>query len=146
MTTVYETNCAEKTIEIARKAAKTLQPGDILCLNGDLGVGKTVFAKGLAEGLEIPDDVVSPTFTILKEYHSGRIPLYHFDVYRIEDPDEMAEVGFDEYLYGDGVSVIEWSERIPELIPDSAVKVQIEKVPEKGLDYRRITITEGRHA
>ncbi|MBR4768229.1 MAG: tRNA (adenosine(37)-N6)-threonylcarbamoyltransferase complex ATPase subunit type 1 TsaE [Lachnospiraceae bacterium] len=141
MTTVYETYQPEETYEIARKCAEALQPGDVLCLNGELGVGKTVFAKGLAAGLGVTEDVVSPTFTILKEYTSGRLPFYHFDVYRIDDPDEMTEVGFEEYLYGCGVSVIEWSMLIAELIPKEAIRVTIEKAPEKGMDYRRITVS-----
>ena len=142
MTRVFESEAPEATLSLAEAFSKELCPGDIVCLNGELGVGKTVFTKGLAKGLGVTEDVVSPTFTILQEYRSGRMPLFHFDVYRIEDPDEMNEIGFEEYFFGDGVTVIEWSALIAELIPPNAKKVLIEKDPSRGFDYRKITITE----
>lgn len=142
MTRVFESEAPEATLSLAEAFSKELCPGDIVCLNGELGVGKTVFTKGLAKGLGVTEDVVSPTFTILQEYRSGRMPLFHFDVYRIEDPDEMNEIGFEEYFFGDGVTVVEWSALIAELIPPNAKKVLIEKDPSRGFDYRKITITE----
>ena len=125
---------------MAEKAA----PGDVIALLGDLGVGKTVFTKGFAAGLGIQEDISSPTFTILQLYEEGRLPLYHFDVYRIGDPEEMMEVGWDDYVYGNGVCLIEWANLIEDLmeeIPDGKLKrVTIEKNPEKGFDYRKITV------
>ena len=112
----------------------------IYCLNGDLGVGKTVFTQGFAKGLGIEEPVNSPTFTIIQEYHEGRLPLYHFDVYRIGDVEEMDELGYEEYFYSDGVCLIEWSTLIQEIIPDNAIEIVIEKNLEKGFDYRKITI------
>lgn len=127
------------TLTLGERLGRSASPGDIYLLDGDLGVGKTVFAKGFARGLDIKDTIVSPTFTIVHEY-DGRLRLFHFDVYRIGDPDEMYDIGFDEYLYGDGVCLIEWPERVAELIPDTAVRISIEKDNERGFDYRRIRI------
>lgn len=138
----YESFSAEDTYTVGRKLGEAARPGDVYALIGDLGVGKTVFTKGFARGLGITEPVNSPTFTILQIYEDGRIPLYHFDVYRIEDPEEMEEVGFDDYIYGDGVSLIEWANRIEEILPEDGRTVRIEKDLEKGLDYRRITVTE----
>lgn len=135
-----ETNSPAETEEFAKKLGKNARVGEIFTLNGDLGVGKTVFAKGFAEGLGITEPVNSPTFTIVQEYREGRIPLYHFDVYRIEDPEEMEEVGLDEYLFGDGVCLIEWADQISELLPENVIRVTIEKNPDRGFDYRRITV------
>ncbi len=140
MTTVFETFSPEETYALGEKMGKEALPGDIFCLNGELGAGKTVFTKGFGSGLGIFEDVVSPTFTIVKEYRSGRMPLYHFDVYRIGDPDEMDEIGYEDCFYGDGATLIEWSTLIAELIPSSAKKLIIEKDPEKGDDYRKITL------
>lgn len=117
--------------------------GSIYSLDGDLGTGKTVFASGFAEGLDIAGPVLSPTFTILQTYEEGRLPLYHFDVYRIEDADEMYEIGFDEFLFGEGVCVIEWGERIKDILPEDTVFIKIEKDPAKGFDYRKISIEGG---
>lgn len=142
MKKIIETNSPEETMAIGEAMGRAAAPGEIVCLNGDLGTGKTVFTKGFAKGLEIEDDVVSPTFTIVQEYHAGRLPMYHFDVYRIDDIDEMNEIGYEEYFFGDGVTLIEWSALIAELIPTRVKKVLIEKAPELGDDYRRITITE----
>ena len=136
----FETYSAEETFRLGEMTGGKLKPGTIVCLNGDLGVGKTVFVKGVAKGLGIKEPVVSPTFTILQEYKEGSIPLYHFDVYRIEDPEEMYEIGFDDYLYGDGVCLIEWAKRVTELLPDGVLRITIAKDPEKGLSYRKITM------
>ncbi len=121
--------------------AQNAQAGRVYALIGDLGVGKTVFTKGFAEGLGIEEPVSSPTFTILQIYEEGRLPLYHFDVYRIEEPEEMEEVGFDDYVYGDGVCLIEWAGKIEEILPEETIWVLIEKDLEKGLDYRKITVS-----
>ena len=119
------TNSEAETLEVGRKIADNARPGELYCLNGDLGAGKTVFAKGFAEGLGIKGPVTSPTFTIIKEYDEGRIPLYHFDVYRIADPSEMDAIGYEEYFFGSGVCLVEWSELISELIPENAVHIDI---------------------
>lgn len=128
------------TFELGRKLGEKVRPGQICTLDGDLGVGKTVFTKGLARGLGITEPVSSPTFTIVQEYEGGRLPLYHFDVYRIEDPEEMEEIGCDDYFYGNGVCLIEWAEKIRELLPDGLIRITIEKQLEKGFDYRVITL------
>lgn len=135
----YISNSPEETFEIARQFAAQVEGGAIICLDGDLGVGKTVFTQGFADGLGIGENVNSPTFTILQIYEEGRIPLYHFDVYRIGDPEEMYEIGYEEYFFGEGVCLIEWSTLIEELIPEGAIKVQIKKDLSKGIDYREIT-------
>ena len=129
-----ETNSPEETFEQAKA-------GQIYTLNGDLGVGKTVFTQGIARGLGITEAVSSPTFTIVQVYEEGRLPFYHFDVYRIGDIEEMEEIGYDDYFFGNGVCMIEWAELIEELIPENSIHVTIEKDLEKGFDYRRITIT-----
>ena len=115
--------------------------GEIYCLEGDLGFGKTVFTQGFAAGLGIEEPVSSPTFTIVQEYDSGRLPLYHFDVYRLEGPEELEEIGYEEYFFGEGVCLIEWAGRVAELIPRDAVRVLIEKDLSQGFDYRKITCT-----
>lgn len=143
---IFESFTPEDTFSIGRKLAENVRPGEIYTLNGDLGVGKTVFTKGLAAGLGITEPVTSPTFTILQEYDSGRLPLYHFDVYRIGDPEEMEEIGYEDYFFGQGICLIEWAELIEELIPEEAIAVYIEKDLEKGLDYRRIRIEKGENA
>ena len=117
-------------------------PGQVYCIYGDLGVGKTIISQGVAAGLGISEVVNSPTFTIVKEYDEGRLPLYHFDVYRIGDVDEMDEIGYNEMVYGDGVCLIEWANLIEDILPDAYTRIDIEKDLEKGLDYRRITIEE----
>lgn len=137
---IYETHSMEETRELGRQMGTAAGPGDVLTLSGDLGVGKTVFTKGFALGIGVTEAVSSPTFTIVQEYHSGRLPLYHFDVYRIGDPEEMDEVGFDDYVYGDGVSLIEWAELIEEILPEKRTRILIEKDVEKGVDYRKITV------
>lgn len=135
----YISNNVEETKKIASELAKTLSAGDVLCMYGDLGAGKTAFVQGLAKGLGIDEPITSPTFTIVNEYY-GSLPLYHFDVYRIADPDEMYEVGYEEYVYGDGVSVIEWSELIEDILPEKRYKVTILKDTSKHDDYRRIEV------
>ena len=138
--TVMETSCMEETAKYAFEMAQNAESGQVFALIGDLGVGKTVFTKGFAEGLGIEEPVSSPTFTILQIYEEGRLPLYHFDVYRIEEPEEMEEVGFDDYIYGDGVCLIEWANRIEEILPEETIYIVIEKDLEKGMDYRKITV------
>lgn len=140
---IIESFSPEDTFRVGEQLAKDARPGDIYTLDGDLGVGKTIFTKGMAKGLGIGEPVTSPTFTILQEYESGRLPLYHFDVYRIGDPEEMDEIGYEDYFYGQGICLIEWAGLIEELIPKEAVRICIEKDLEKGLDYRRIRIERG---
>jgi tRNA threonylcarbamoyladenosine biosynthesis protein TsaE len=130
----------EKTMELGFQLGLKLNAGDIVCLNGDLGAGKTHFSKGVAKGLGIEDQITSPTFTIVNEYESGRLKLYHFDVYRVNDPDEIANIGFDEYIFSKGVSIIEWSEYIESLIPEDRINIVIKKLPDKGDNYRIISI------
>ncbi len=137
---VTETFCAEETFALGRSIGEKAKPGDIYLLSGDLGVGKTVFTQGVAAGLGITEPVNSPTFTILQEYTEGRLPFYHFDVYRIEDVEEMEEIGYDDYFFGGGVCMVEWAELIREILPDNCISVTIEKDLKKGFDYRRITI------
>ncbi len=136
-----ETFGEQETLELGRRLGRQAKPGEIYCLNGDLGTGKTVFTKGFAEGLGIREPVVSPTFTILQIYEDGRLPLYHFDVYRLSDEEELEEIGCEEYFYGDGVCLIEWAELFPDVIPSQAYTIHLEKNPERGFDYRCITIT-----
>ncbi|MBE5938076.1 MAG: tRNA (adenosine(37)-N6)-threonylcarbamoyltransferase complex ATPase subunit type 1 TsaE [Lachnospiraceae bacterium] len=140
----YVSNSYEETFEIAKNIAKEAMPGGIYMLNGDLGTGKTVFAQGFAKGLGIEDYVNSPTFTIMKSYMTGRLPLYHFDVYRIGSPEEMYDLDYEEYIFGDGVCLIEWAEMIEELLPEDAVRITIEKDMEQDFDYRMITISGGK--
>ena len=135
----FESFSAEETYALGKKLGEEARPGAVYCLSGDLGVGKTVFTKGFAAGLGVTDTVNSPTFTIVQEY-KGRLPFYHFDVYRIADPEEMYEIGFDEYLFGGGVCLIEWAELIKEILPENCVMISIEKDLDKGFDYRKITI------
>jgi len=128
----------EETYKIGELIGTLVNPGDIICLIGDLGTGKTHLTKGIAKGLDIEDNVTSPTFTIVNEY-TGRLTLYHFDVYRVNDPDEIAAIGFDEYIFSDAVSVIEWANYIEELIPPNNLTITIEKIPELGDNYRKIS-------
>ncbi len=139
---VYESFSADETKALGEKIAQSAKEGSVFCLSGDLGVGKTVFTKGFAAGLDVDEYITSPTFTIVNEYE-GRLKFYHFDVYRITDPDELFDIGFEEYIYGNGVCLIEWAEIVKEDIPDGAVWITIEKDLEKGLDYRRITVEGG---
>ena len=135
-----ETHSDKETLEFGKKLGENAVPGMIICLDGDLGTGKTVIAKGIALGLGITEPVSSPTFTVVKEYQEGRLPLYHFDVYRIEDPGEMEEIGYEEYFFGNGVTVVEWADMINELIPKDAVRIRLKKDASKGFDFRSIQI------
>ena len=139
---VIETHDPEETFEVGRKIGMNAKPGQIYTLTGDLGVGKTVFTQGVAAGLGITEPVNSPTFTIIQEYEDGRLPFYHFDVYRIGDLEEMEEIGYDDYFFGQGICLIEWAEQIEEILPEKRIEVTIEKDLEKGFEYRKITIEE----
>ena len=140
---MIETYSAAETFALGRKIGETVRPGAVISLVGDLGVGKTVFTQGVAAGLGIPEPVNSPTFTILQIYEGGRLPFYHFDVYRIGGIEEMEEIGYEDCFYGDGVCLVEWADLIEELLPEDVFRIVIEKDPGKGFDYRKITI-EGR--
>ena len=137
---IIESKCEKDTFELGKKIGREAAPGDGYTLVGDLGVGKTVFTKGVAAGLGILEPVSSPTFTIVQVYEEGRLPFYHFDVYRIGDIEEMEEIGFEDYIYGEGVSLIEWANLIEELLPERYTQITIEKDLEKGFDYRKITV------
>ena len=139
---VIDSFCAKDTYELGEKIGQMAKPGMVISLTGDLGVGKTVFTQGLAKGLGIEEPVNSPTFTIVQVYEEGRLPLYHFDVYRIGDIEEMDEIGYEDYFYGEGVCLIEWADLIREILPEQMCRVTIEKDLEKGFDYRKI-ILEG---
>lgn len=139
---IRETNSERETYELGLAMGREARPGEVYTLIGDLGVGKTVFTKGLAAGLGIKEPVSSPTFTILQEYEEGRLPFYHFDVYRIGDVEEMEEIGYEDYIYGEGVCLIEWADLIREILPEHYTEVKIEKDLQKGFDYRRISICE----
>mgnify|MGYP006335767039 FL=1 len=130
------------TLELGREMGRNAKPGDVYTLIGDLGVGKTVFTQGIAEGLEIEESICSPTFTIVQVYEEGRMPFYHFDVYRIGDVEEMDEIGYEDYFYGEGLCMIEWANLIEEILPSTRKEITIEKDLEKGFDYRKITIKE----
>lgn len=137
---IYDSFKPEDTYEIGRKLGEQAGAGEVYCLIGDLGAGKTLLTQGFAKGIGIDESVNSPTFTIVQEYEQGRLPFYHFDVYRISDPDEMYEIGYEEYFYGQGVCLVEWANLIEELIPEGAIVIQIDREPEKGFDYRKITV------
>ncbi len=139
---VIDSNSREETYNVGVQLGRDAVPGQVYCIYGDLGVGKTIISQGVAAGLGITEVVNSPTFTIVKEYDEGRLPLYHFDVYRIGDVDEMDEIGYNEMVYGEGVCLIEWANLIEEILPDDYTRIDIEKDLEKGVDYRRITIEE----
>ena len=139
---IVETNKYEETFELGVRLGNIAKAGEIYCLNGDLGVGKTVFTQGFAKGLGIDEPINSPTFTIVQEYHDGRIPFYHFDVYRISDVSEMDEIGYEEYFFGEGVCLIEWASLIEDILPDNIKHITIEKELDKGFDYRKITIEQ----
>lgn len=128
------------TFEIGKKLGRRAAGSEIYLLHGDLGTGKTVFTKGFAEGLGILEPITSPTFTLIQQYEGGRIPLYHFDVYRIGDVEEMYELGYEEYFFGEGVCLIEWASRVQEILPDYCRQITIEKDMEQGFDYRKIVI------
>ena len=137
---VKETYDYKETFELGKTIGQNAKSGQIYCLDGDLGVGKTVFTQGFAKGMGIDEAINSPTFTIVQEYTEGRLNLYHFDVYRISDVSEMDEIGYDEYFYSDGVCLIEWGSLISDILPDETIYINIEKSLDKGFDYRKITI------
>ena len=136
----YKTKSAKETYDLGKKIGSHAKAGEVYTLVGDLGVGKTVFTQGLAKGLGIEEPISSPTFTIVQVYDDGRLPFYHFDVYRIGDIEEMDEIGFEDYVYGDGVSLIEWANLIDEILPANRTEITIEKDLEQGFDFRRITV------
>ena len=137
---IIETRSAKETYDLGKKIGSHAKAGEVYTLVGDLGVGKTVFTQGLAKGLGIEEPISSPTFTIVQVYDDGRLPFYHFDVYRIGDIEEMDEIGFEDCFYGEGVCLIEWSQLIPEILPDEVIRIRIEKDLEQGFDFRRITV------
>ena len=140
---IIETENPEETFALGQKIGRAATPGQVYTLTGDLGVGKTVFTQGIADGLGITEPESSPTFTIVQVYEEGRMPFYHFDVYRIGDIEEMDEIGYEDYFYGEGLCMIEWANLIEEILPDKRYDVTIEKDLEKGFDYRKITISKG---
>ncbi len=141
---IIESFKTEDTFNLGRKLGEQAEAGEVYCLLGDLGTGKTVFTQGFAKGLGIEEAVNSPTFTIIQEYEDGRLPFYHFDVYRIEDVEEMYELGYEDYFYGGGVCLIEWSNLIEEILPPAPTVITIEKEPDRGFDYRKITLEYGK--
>ena len=141
-TKVIESYSAKETRELGKKLGQQAKPGEVYTLVGDLGVGKTVLTQGIAEGLGITEAICSPTFTIVQVYEEGRMPFYHFDVYRIGDIEEMDEIGYEDYFYGEGLTMIEWANLIEEILPGKRKEITIEKDLEKGFDFRKITITE----
>ena len=139
---IIETRSPEETFELGKKIGEAAKPGQVYTLNGDLGVGKTVFTQGVAAGLGITEPVSSPTFTIVQVYEEGRLPFYHFDVYRIGDIEEMEEIGYNDYFFGEGICLIEWAELIRDILPEKRIEITIEKDLTQGFDYRRITVQE----
>lgn len=139
---VLETRSPEQTFQVGVKLGQKAKPGQVYTLTGDLGVGKTVFTQGFARGLEIEEPVCSPTFTIVQVYEEGRLPFYHFDVYRIGDVEEMDEIGYEDYVMGEGVALIEWANLIEEILPEKRTEIIIEKDLDEGFEFRRITIEE----
>lgn len=137
-----ETKSAKETYALGVEVGRTAKKGQVYTMVGDLGVGKTVFTQGMACGLGIEEPISSPTFTIVQVYDEGRLPFYHFDVYRIGDVTEMDEIGYEHYIYGDGVCLIEWANLIEEILPENRIEIRIEKDLEQGFDYRKITIEE----
>ncbi len=142
MKKIIETFSPEETFAVGKDIAEHAEPGQVYTLIGDLGVGKTVLTQGVAEGLSIEEPVNSPTFTIVQVYEEGRMPFYHFDVYRIGDVEEMDEIGYEDYFYGEGLCLIEWANLIEEILPDTYTQITMQKDLEKGFDYRLITIEE----
>ena len=140
MENIYETASSSETFALGKRFGEEATAGEIICLSGDLGVGKTVFTQGLAKGLGIEEPVTSPTFTIVEQHTEGRLPRYHFDVYRIGDISEMDEIGYEDCFFGDGICLIEWAELVEEIIPEGSTWIKIEKDLTKGFDYRKITV------
>ena len=141
---IYESYRPDDTYNIAKKLGENAKSGEVYLLYGDLGVGKTLFSQGFGKGLEIGEAIVSPTFTIVQEYTDGRLPFYHFDVYRIADEEEMDEIGYEDMVYGEGVSLIEWANLIEGILPDRYMKITIEKDNNMGFDYRKIEVVDKR--
>ena len=139
---IIETRSPEETFALGENIGRQARKGQVYTLTGDLGTGKTVFTQGVAAGLGIREPVNSPTFTIVQVYEEGRLPFYHFDVYRIGDIEEMEEIGYDDYFFGEGICLIEWAELIEEILPENRISITIQKDLEKGFDYRRIIIEE----
>ncbi|MBR5248133.1 MAG: tRNA (adenosine(37)-N6)-threonylcarbamoyltransferase complex ATPase subunit type 1 TsaE [Lachnospiraceae bacterium] len=139
---VIESNSPQETFAVGVQIGREAKPGQVYTLIGDLGVGKTVFTQGVAEGLGITEPVNSPTFTIVQIYEEGRLPFYHFDVYRIGDVEEMEEIGYEDCFYGEGICLIEWANLIEEILPEQYTQITIEKDLVKGFDYRRITVED----
>ena len=139
---IIETRSAEETYQLGLEIGEKATAGQVYTMVGDLGVGKTVFTQGMAKGLAIEEPISSPTFTIVQVYDEGRLPFYHFDVYRIGDISEMDEIGYEDYIYGEGVALIEWANLIEEILPEKRISIMIEKDLEQGFDYRKITIEE----
>lgn len=139
---IYETFCESETKEIGRLLGQKAKAGEIYCLKGDLGVGKTIFTKGFAQAMGIKEHITSPTFTIVNEY-KGNLPLYHFDVYRIGSLEEMEDTGYEDYFFGQGVCLVEWAEQIKELLPENVIWISIEKDYQKSDFYRKITVEGG---
>lgn len=137
---ILESRSEAETLAIGQRMGTAAAAGQIYCLYGDLGVGKTAFTKGFARGLDIREEVVSPTFTIVHEY-TGRLPLYHFDIYRLGSEEELWDIGWDEYTSGAGVCLIEWADRLKEAMPPEAIWIRIEKDLSQGTEYRRIGIS-----
>ena len=135
-----ESFCEEDTFNIGKDVAMNAKPGSVYCLDGELGGGKTIFTKGFAKGLGIEDCITSPTFTIVQEYEEGRLPFYHFDVYRIADAYEMYEIGFEEYINGEGICLIEWASLIEDILPEDIIRINIAKDLDKGIDYRVVNV------
>ena len=144
MDKIFESHSAAETFAYGKVIGEKAVPGEVYTLIGDLGVGKTVFTQGVAAGLGITEPVSSPTFTILQSYEGGRLPFYHFDVYRIGDVEEMEEIGYDDCFYGEGICLIEWADLISEILPEKYTRITIEKDLTQGFDYRRITIKRGK--
>ncbi len=138
---VIETRAPEETFALGKKIGRAAKPGQIYTLTGDLGVGKTVFTQGVADGLDITEPISSPTFTIIQVYEEGRLPFYHFDVYRIGDSEEMEEIGYDDYFFGQGICLIEWADLIEEILPEKLIQITIEKDLTQGFEYRKIQIS-----
>lgn len=138
--TFRESESPRETYEMGRAMGERALAGQVYCLDGDLGTGKTIFAQGFAAGLGIAEPVNSPTFILVQQYEGGRLPFYHLDVYRIDNLEEMDEIGYEDYFYGEGVCLIEWAERIGEILPERTVRIRIEKDPGRGFDYRRILV------
>ena len=140
MDKIFESHSAAETFAYGKVIGEKAVPGEVYTLIGDLGVGKTVFTQGVAAGLGITEPVSSPTFTILQSYEGGRLPFYHFDVYRIGDVEEMEEIGYDDCFYGEGICLIEWADLISEILPEKYTRITIEKDLTQGFEYRKIII------